>query len=130
MYTVSRLHYRCCQNISLDRYKHFIFEIPFSSSYSLLSGGADGFIVIYDLFNFAGEVRYTCPSVGTIALNNKHRHKYTVETVLWYPLDTGLFTSSGTDRVLKVWDTNRLKVSILELQISSVHSWNIKQNLR
>ncbi|KAL4235709.1 DNA excision repair protein ERCC-8 [Mactra antiquata] len=75
----------------------------------LLAGGADGYIIIYDTFNTSGSVKYTCPSVGTIALNNRHRHKFHVDTVLWYPLDTGMFTSSGTDCLLKVWDTNRLK---------------------
>ncbi|XP_052264673.1 DNA excision repair protein ERCC-8-like isoform X2 [Dreissena polymorpha] len=75
----------------------------------LLAGGGDGFIIIYDVFRPIGKERYTFPSVGTIALNNRHRHKFSVETVLWYPLDTGLFTSSGTDCLLKVWDTNRLK---------------------
>ncbi|XP_045157831.2 DNA excision repair protein ERCC-8-like [Mercenaria mercenaria] len=75
----------------------------------LLAGGADGFIIIYDICNTTGEVKYTCPSVGSIALNNRHRHKFSVETVLWYPLDTGMFTSSGTDKLLKIWDTNRLK---------------------
>lgn len=75
----------------------------------LLAGGADGFIVIYDICNNTGRMKYTCQSVGTIALNNRHRHKYSVETVLWYPLDTGMFTSSGTDKLLKIWDTNRLK---------------------
>lgn len=75
----------------------------------LLSGGADGYIVIYDTYNRPGHTKYKCQSVGTIALNNKHRHKYSVETVLWYPLDTGMFTSSGSDHTLKIWDTNTLK---------------------
>ena len=96
--------------INLLRYSDFpkyFFQFFF---FSLLSGGADGYIVIHDLCNMSGSVKYTCPSVGTIALNNRHRHKYSVETVLWYPLDTGMFTSSGTDKILKIWDTNRLKV--------------------
>jgi len=78
--------------------------------FSLLAGGGDGYIVIYDVNTAPGPGKRTLPSVGTIALNNKHRHKFSVETVLWYPLDTGLFMSSGADCVLKVWDTNRLKV--------------------
>lgn len=80
--------------------------------HSMLAGGADGFIVIYDICNTTGNTKYTCQSVGTIALNNRHRHKFSVETVLWYPLDTGMFTSSGTDKLLKIWDTNRLKVKL------------------
>ncbi|WAR22891.1 ERCC8-like protein [Mya arenaria] len=75
----------------------------------LLAGGGDGFVVIYDVCCPPGPERHTFPSVGTVALNNRHRHKFSVETVLWYPLDTGMFTSSGADCMLKVWDTNRLK---------------------
>ena len=37
-----------------------------------------------------------------------------METVQWYPHDTGMFTSSSFDKTLKVWDTNTLQVSILE----------------
>uniref|UniRef100_A0A8C6YL83 ERCC excision repair 8, CSA ubiquitin ligase complex subunit n=1 Tax=Nothoprocta perdicaria TaxID=30464 RepID=A0A8C6YL83_NOTPE len=36
-------------------------------------------------------------------------HKYSVETVQWYPHDTGMFTSSSFDKTLKIWDTNTLQ---------------------
>lgn len=75
----------------------------------LLSGGADGYIAIHDLYNSTGAVKHTCESVAHVGLSNRHRHKFSVECVLWYPLDTGIFISSGTDKLLKVWDTNRLK---------------------
>lgn len=105
-------------NLSLgenkDVERHFLgnvntLDIDLVERRYLLAGGADGFIVIYDTFNTTGQTKYTCPAVGTVALNNRHRHKFSVETVLWYPLDTGIFTSSGTDKLLKIWDTNRLK---------------------
>lgn len=38
-------------------------------------------------------------------------HKYSVETVQWYPHDTGMFTSSSFDKTLKVWDTNTLQAA-------------------
>ena len=38
-----------------------------------------------------------------------------METVQWYPHDTGMFTSSSFDKTLKVWDTNTLQVSKLKL---------------
>ncbi|XP_060600246.1 DNA excision repair protein ERCC-8-like [Ruditapes philippinarum] len=84
-------------------------DVDLIESRYLLAGGAEGFIMIYDVYNNTGNVKYKCNSVGTIALNSRHRHKFSVETVLWYPLDTGMFTSSGTDNLLKIWDTNRLK---------------------
>lgn len=37
-------------------------------------------------------------------------HKFSVETVQWYPHDTGMFTSSSFDKTLKIWDTNTLQV--------------------
>ncbi|NXU62907.1 ERCC8 protein, partial [Horornis vulcanius] len=36
-------------------------------------------------------------------------HKFSVETVQWYPHDTGMFTSSSFDKTLKIWDTNTLQ---------------------
>lgn len=46
--------------------------------------------------------------------NHSDVHKYSVETVQWYPHDTGMFTSSSFDKTLKVWDTNTLQVSTLK----------------
>jgi len=37
-------------------------------------------------------------------------HKFSVETVQWYPHDTGMFVSSSFDKTMKVWDTETLKV--------------------
>uniref|UniRef100_A0A8C0XCE2 ERCC excision repair 8, CSA ubiquitin ligase complex subunit n=1 Tax=Castor canadensis TaxID=51338 RepID=A0A8C0XCE2_CASCN len=43
--------------------------------------------------------------------NHPDVHKYSVETVQWYPHDTGMFTSSSFDKTLKVWDTNTLQTA-------------------
>ncbi|XP_074185013.1 DNA excision repair protein ERCC-8 isoform X3 [Rhinolophus sinicus] len=43
--------------------------------------------------------------------NHPDVHKYSVETVQWYPHDTGMFTSSSFDKTLKVWDTNTLQAA-------------------
>lgn len=58
-------------------------------------------------------------------------HKFSVETVQWYPHDTGMFTSSSFDKTLKIWDTNTLQVSEIfySLQPSlcmcySLHIWS------
>jgi DNA excision repair protein ERCC-8 len=74
---------------------------------SLLSGGADGSIHIHDVFNLTGNFQFTCKNVGKIdRQSNHHCHKYSVECVQWYPLDTGMFLSSGMDKNLKIWDAN------------------------
>ncbi|KAM8887310.1 DNA excision repair protein ERCC-8 isoform 1-T1 [Spinachia spinachia] len=75
----------------------------------MLSGGADGVIVIYDLENYSGKLHYTCKSVCTVGRSNPYVHKFSVETVQWYPYDTGMFVSSSFDKTMKVWDTETLK---------------------
>lgn len=45
-----------------------------------------------------------------------------METVQWYPHDTGMFTSSSFDKTLKVWDTNTLQVrEFLEIAVFFVY---------
>lgn len=90
----------------------------------LLSGSIDGSIYIHDVLNLSGNVQYTCKSVGKIDRQNRNCHKYSVECVQWYPLDTGMFLSSGMDRCLKVWDSNVLTpadVFVLEGKIYHHH---------
>lgn len=75
----------------------------------MLSGGADGVIVVYDLENNSKKPQYTCKAVCTVGRSSKHVHKFSVETVQWYPHDTGMFISSSFDKTMKVWDTETLK---------------------
>lgn len=75
----------------------------------MLSGGADGVIAIYDLENFSGKPQYTCKAVCTVGRSSQYVHKFSVETVQWYPYDTGMFVSSAFDKTMKVWDTETLK---------------------
>uniref|UniRef100_A0A3Q1K1A3 DNA excision repair protein ERCC-8 n=1 Tax=Anabas testudineus TaxID=64144 RepID=A0A3Q1K1A3_ANATE len=75
----------------------------------MLSGGADGVIVIYDLENYGGKPQYTCKAMCTVGRSSRYVHKFSVETVQWYPYDTGMFVSSSFDKTVKVWDTETLK---------------------
>ena len=84
---------------------------------SLLSGGADGFIAIHDMHTTAGIPKVTYPLVDSVGRGNRDRHKFSVATIQWYPLDTGMFISSGMDKLLKVWDTNHLSVSFADCRI-------------
>ncbi|XP_021098641.1 DNA excision repair protein ERCC-8 isoform X6 [Heterocephalus glaber] len=81
------------------------------STRSMLSGGSDGVIVLYDLENSSRQPYYTCKAVCSVGRNHPDVHKYSVETVQWYPHDTGMFTSSSFDKTLKVWDTNTLQTA-------------------
>ncbi|TRY88673.1 hypothetical protein DNTS_025691 [Danionella cerebrum] len=75
----------------------------------MLSGGSDGVIAIYDLENHCRKPHYTCKAICTVGRSSRHVHKYSVETVQWYPHDTGMFVSSSFDKTMKVWDTETLK---------------------
>ncbi|XP_026870167.1 DNA excision repair protein ERCC-8 isoform X1 [Electrophorus electricus] len=75
----------------------------------MLSGGSDGVIVIYDLENTSKKSHYTCKAVCTVGRSSHYVHKFSVETVQWYPYDTGMFLSSSFDKTMKVWDTETLK---------------------
>lgn len=81
---------------------------------SLLSGAANGVIAIHDLHVVSPTchtVSCTYPVVCRVTLDSDFRHHGSVETAQWYPLDSGMFISSGTDKLVKVWDTNLLRVS-------------------
>ncbi|GFS15024.1 DNA excision repair protein ERCC-8 [Elysia marginata] len=84
----------------------------------LLSGCSDGSIAVHDLqqlyedeHNSGALDTLTYKLVCTVSAGNRNAHKRSIETVQWYPLDTGIFTSSGTDRILKIWDANRLQTA-------------------
>ncbi|KAK9822022.1 hypothetical protein WJX74_001472 [Apatococcus lobatus] len=40
------------------------------------------------------------------ARNNSSSHKYSITSVAWYPIDSGLFATGSLDNDVKVWDTN------------------------
>lgn len=83
------------------------FTLYYLLLFSLLSGSADGSIHIHDVLNQSGNLQFTCKNVGKIdRQSNRYCHKYSVECVQWYPLDTGMFLSSGMDKHLKIWDAN------------------------
>uniref|UniRef100_A0A8C1F5F1 Excision repair cross-complementation group 8 n=1 Tax=Cyprinus carpio carpio TaxID=630221 RepID=A0A8C1F5F1_CYPCA len=72
----------------------------------ILSGGSNGVIMIYDLENNSKKPQYTCKAICTVV---GIYIKFSIETVQWYPHDTGLFVSSSFDKTMKVWDTETLK---------------------
>uniref|UniRef100_UPI00398F80E3 DNA excision repair protein ERCC-8 isoform X3 n=1 Tax=Pristiophorus japonicus TaxID=55135 RepID=UPI00398F80E3 len=95
---VQRIHGSGVNTLDID---------PVEGKY-MLSGGSDGVVAIYDLENATKRLQYTCKAICTVGRSHGHVHKFSVETVQWYPCDTGMFTSSSFDKTLKIWDTNRL----------------------
>uniref|UniRef100_A0A674AIR4 DNA excision repair protein ERCC-8 n=1 Tax=Salmo trutta TaxID=8032 RepID=A0A674AIR4_SALTR len=94
----------------------------------MLSGGADGVIVVYDLENNSRKPQYTCKAVCTVGRSSPYVHRFSVETVQWYPHDTGMFVSSSFDQTMKVWDTETLKVQAVFLCVSHTVC-NLSSNL-
>ncbi|XP_071851733.1 DNA excision repair protein ERCC-8-like [Apostichopus japonicus] len=95
---VQRIHMSSVNSLDLD---------PVDYRY-LLSGGGDGVIAIYDVLTKPVVKEFTCPYLCGIGRSNESVHKRSVETVQWYPHDTGMFVSSSMDGKVKVWDTNAL----------------------
>ncbi len=53
---------------------------------------------IYDTTVPVGHIgRYTCPAICCVNSTNPGAHAANVSAVQWYPVDNGLFTSSGMD---------------------------------
>ncbi|XP_072717019.1 DNA excision repair protein ERCC-8 [Ciconia boyciana] len=75
----------------------------------MLSGRSDGVIVLYDLENLSRKSSYTCKALCSVERSHPDVHRFSVETVQWYPHDTGMFTSSSFVKTLKIWDTNTLQ---------------------
>ena len=76
----------------------------------LLSSSSNGGIAIHDIEECFYSDKFQCKAIGTVNSSLKDSHKHSVETVQWYPNDTGMFLSSSVDRTLRVWDTNALEV--------------------
>ncbi|KAG0412563.1 hypothetical protein HPB47_010285 [Ixodes persulcatus] len=75
-----------------------------------------------------------CLSLDPMCRNDKdavcrrnEAHRFAVSTVQWYPCDTGLFTSSGMDSELRVWDANALKVAEVLRLGAKVYSHHLEE---
>lgn len=71
---------------------------------------------------FYVNVYYFYSYVFIFCRSSRHVHKFSVETVQWYPYDTGMFVSSSFDKTVKVWDTETLKVSYVAYNLVEVYS--------
>lgn len=78
----------------------------------LLAGSADCSVAIYDVAQpLSGDVQHSngpgdYGSVLKITSATPGCHQYSVSSVAWYPIDTGLFVTGSFDNQVKVWDAN------------------------
>lgn len=54
----------------------------------------------------SGHQRVQLPPLFTIKRSHPAAHRYQVTSLVWYPVDTGLFVTGSADQDVKVWDTN------------------------
>lgn len=69
----------------------------------LLAGAADATVAVYDTCATHLEAGTTesCPAVLKIARNNSSSHKFSITSVAWYPIDSGLFATGSLDNDVK-----------------------------
>ncbi|KAI9343631.1 WD40-repeat-containing domain protein [Obelidium mucronatum] len=72
----------------------------------LLAAGADAKVRVFDL---ARNAQGCAPQVAVSTSDKSIAHKFSVTAVSWYPHDAGLFTSSSTDKTVKVWDAHTME---------------------
>ena len=71
----------------------------------LLSGDAVGAISIHQINQI---VENSKNEVNVLCSEQKNGHKFCVNSVKWFPNDTGIFVTGSSDKTLKVWDTNEM----------------------
>uniref|UniRef100_A0A1B6M7U1 Uncharacterized protein n=1 Tax=Graphocephala atropunctata TaxID=36148 RepID=A0A1B6M7U1_9HEMI len=109
----------CCKEFFLS--SDTDFELTHTSSVNcldvdingryLLSGAKNGTIIIHDLFNYTGIPSYRCKALVSIRrTEGSNNIAFSIETAQWYPFDSGLFTTSGMDNFVKLWDTESKKM--------------------
>jgi DNA excision repair protein ERCC-8 len=90
----------------------------------LLAGAADASLAVYDTQQptpgSAGAGAHHLP-LFTITKQSPGAHAFSVSSVCWYPVDTGLFVSGGFDCQVKVWDANALAVAAAFALPARVH---------
>ncbi|KAJ3233823.1 DNA excision repair protein ERCC-8 [Chytriomyces hyalinus] len=79
----------------------------------LIAAGSDARINVFDLDNphKNGRAKVIASADNTYSkysqsLHRNGGHKFSITGVNWYPNDTGMFTTSSTDKTIRVWDTN------------------------
>ena len=89
---------------SETKYASTAIDIDTNGEY-LLSGDSVGGVSIHQIneleVNSVNEVKPTCyePKTG---------HKFSINSIKWFPKDTGIFISGSSDKCVQVWDTNEM----------------------
>ncbi|KAJ2447927.1 hypothetical protein GGF42_005302 [Coemansia sp. RSA 2424] len=93
---IARAHSAAIHSLSIDNTEHRY----------LLSAGADMSIQLYDLNSF--EQTTTCTHQVASTSQIASAHTRLISCIEWYPLDSGMFTTSSFDCTLRVWDAESM----------------------
>ncbi|XP_024539928.1 DNA excision repair protein ERCC-8 [Selaginella moellendorffii] len=74
----------------------------------MLAGNGNGSISVYDISQPTTVEHYSQKHEALFSIDKAHR--YSVSSVRWYPVDTGIFISGSFDKHINVWDANTLEV--------------------
>lgn len=89
---------------SETKYATSAIDIDSNGEY-LLSGDSVGAVSIHQInqteVNSCNELEPTC-------YEPKSGHKFNINSIKWFPRDTGIFVSSSSDKSVQVWDTNEM----------------------
>lgn len=108
--------------IELEDVQNFLlytwgWQIDPAESRYLLAGAANGSVGAYDtqqgtsfdpVLNISKH-----EALFTVDKSIPQGHRFSVSSVQWYPIDTGLFITGSFDKNINLWDTNTLQVHLL-----------------
>lgn len=82
----------------------------------LLAGAADGSVGVYDTQQptFVDSALHVAKheALFTVDKSVPQGHVFSVSSVQWYPVDTGLFVTGSYDKSVNLWDTNTRQVEL------------------
>lgn len=70
----------------------------------LLSGDSVGAVAIHQI----NDTDYNVSNVIEASCFEQKGHKYSVNSIKWFPKDTGIFVTGSSDKSVRVWDTNEM----------------------
>lgn len=91
-------------------------QIDCTEARYLLAGAADGSVGVYDtqqptVVDSALQIAKH-EALFTVDKTVPQGHLYSVSSVQWYPVDTGLFVTGSFDKNINLWDTNTHQVEL------------------
>ncbi len=102
---------RICLFVCLSNWR---LQIDGSEARYLLAGASDGSVGVYDTQKATtfDSITHTAKheALFTVDKSVPQGHMYSVSSVQWYPVDTGLFVTGSFDNNINLWDTNTLQV--------------------